>query len=98
MDEIIGSGILLDTFNLDPKQKDRWTIFDERALHHLHEKQIYGLSFEELSDLKFNVDLNKGLSFEQSLAKDFKRFSYGGLVIDYSIIYLHPDVFYEHYR
>ena len=30
--EIIRYGILLDTYNLDPKQPSRWTVFDQKAL------------------------------------------------------------------
>ena len=34
--EIIRNGILLDTFNLDVKQQDRWTIFDKFAIQKLN--------------------------------------------------------------
>lgn len=48
--------------------------------------------------MKFDRELNKNLSLSQSLRKDYKRFDYGGLIIDYSIIYIHPKEFYSHYK
>jgi hypothetical protein len=33
--EIIRNGILIDSFNFDEKQKNRWTIFDKKAVEFL---------------------------------------------------------------
>ena len=31
----------MDTFNLDPKQKDRWTVYDQKALEFIENKQKF---------------------------------------------------------
>lgn len=32
-------GIMMDTFNFDPNQKDRWTIYDKKAVEFIDKSQ-----------------------------------------------------------
>ena len=49
-------------------------------------------------NLKSSEELNKNLPLDAALAKDYKIFNYGPLSIEYSIIYLPPNDFYQHYE
>jgi len=44
----------MDTFNLDLKQKDRWTVYDQKALEFIESNQQFEISYQDLENLKFN--------------------------------------------
>lgn len=46
--EIIRYGIILDTFNLDPKQTSRWTVFDKKALQFIEKQHNFEFGHEWL--------------------------------------------------
>ena len=89
---------MLDTFNFDPVQKDRWTSYDLKAVEFINKNQEPKITYDYLLGLKFDEELNKNLSFEAALAKDYKIFDYGNFTIEYSFVYLRPEIFYQFYE
>lgn len=70
---------MIDTFNLDEKQKKRWTIFDKHAVQSissdLSKQDIW--DYNTLMKKKSDVQESKKLTLKQHLGKDRKEEHYG---------------------
>ena len=63
-------------------------------MENIHKTQKFDLSYEDLSDLKFNDEMNLALTLEEHLRRDYKLYNYNILgKVEYSIACLDPDLF-----
>ena len=96
---IILTTIIVDTFNLDPKLKNiRWTDKDEiaaRRIKDILEKGDCGVDsinfsdiYNDISNAKFQVDLNLKLGLEKLFIKDYKVYDYPRGRVGYSIFFV----------
>lgn len=98
INEIIRHGVLIDSFDFDENQKDRWTQADKFLVQQIQKNQQFSLSYDDLSDLKFNQEMNLALTLDEHLARDYKIYDYEGLgKVEYAVICIDPDVFLEKY-
>ena len=54
VEEILRYGILMDTFNFDKDQRERWTVYDQKAVEFIEVNKQYQLGFRHFADLKFS--------------------------------------------
>jgi hypothetical protein len=88
----------VDCFGFDEKQADRWIPADKFLVETIEKNHKIDLTYEDLSDLKFNNEMNLALTLEEHLRRDYKLFEYKGIgKVQYSIVCLDPDLFLKHY-
>lgn len=85
---------MIDSFGFDENQKDRWTEADKFVVKNIEKSQYFELTYENLSDLKFNDEMNLALTFEEHLRRDYKIYEYKSLgKVEYAVVCLDPDLF-----
>ena len=99
VDELLRTGILLDSYNFSPKETERWIQEDRSAVQNIEQRLSDRelLSFETLEQIKFDEAMNCNLPLELILQKDYKEFTYGKFRVAYSIILLPPSTFEHHH-